>query len=182
MRRLLVLFALLLPACGGVRPVDIHDPRLPRADRLFLADAEDAVVVARAAVADAEDRLEDVQRWRARIADAGSLGAADGALQAMAAARVRLARLELDAAEAHRDLSAARLTRAYARTAMRRDLAVYELAPIDQAAEAAAARASAARDAVDQQRIALQEATTAFWQAFRQLAASGGDTRPLWRE
>ncbi len=182
--RELWLVLLVMGGCGGidVQPLDIHDPRLPRSDRLFLADAEDAVVVARANVAEADAVRAEVERWRARRAEAGSLGAADGPLDEMASARARLAGLEHEAAQADADLARARLALAYAQTAVRRDLAVYDLPPVEAATEAAAARAAQSHEAADSARVVLEEATGRFWTAYRGMAAGGGDTRPLWKD
>ncbi|MEZ4466632.1 MAG: hypothetical protein R3F43_19840 [bacterium] len=62
------------------------------------------------------------------------------------------------------------------------DVAVYDLAPIAADVEGWRTRTAAARDACQQQRDALEAATQAWWQAWRQYAAGGGDTRVLWRD
>jgi len=182
-RRMALALALLLPACGGVRPLSVGDPRLPADARRDVADAEDAVVAARARAADAEADWHAAAAFAERAADAGSrLGAAASALNQLATARLTLADAGLAVANAEQALAEARLTETYAETAMRHDLAVYELAPLNAEVESKRTEAAHLREAAQQQREALETTTQAWWTAWRQYTAGGGDSRPLWRE
>ena len=63
---LLVGLPLLLLACGGgpqTRPFALDDPRLSTDARRWIADAEDAVVVARSRAFAAESDLNSVRAW-----------------------------------------------------------------------------------------------------------------------
>lgn len=189
--RALTLCALcaLFIGCGpAVTPLALDDSRLPRETRRFVGDAEDAVTVARARVSDA--RAERRSRAAARDAllaappfpGAGPAMTATTQQSALADARVDLADAALEAAEAALALAEARLTLTYAESAVRHDLAVYDLAPLRARVEAARDAALAAEDTARLRRQAVEDATTAWWTAWRGYLAAGGDARAYWIE
>lgn len=114
--------------CGGsVATIDVHDERLPLEARRWVGDAEDAVTIATAELADAERALA-VEEARAKAvprAGSSSMAAAWGEL---AAARVKLAAAEVAQADGARRVARARRDLVLAETAVRYDLGVYELA------------------------------------------------------
>lgn len=181
------LLALLLAGCGGRAPeVNIHDPRLPVEARQWLADAQDAVVITRAGRDEARTELDAVRRWGAEVAGvqwpAGGAGVtAQAQLAALGEARLTLARLRLAAADRAIGLAEARLDLIAAETAMRHDLAVYDLAPLRQRTESAATAARAASADAERQREVALQAATAWWTTYGQYVASGGDPGALWR-
>lgn len=182
----LVALAGVLSACGPeVRPLDIHDPRLPADARRWIADAEDEVGIARTTLREARAVAREVRRWRLRLTTGTAWSGPQAAtaaqmMQQLTDARVALADREVDRARAGLDLALARRTEANATTAMRHDLAVYELAPIEARTEAAVSALRSADRAVLTQRQTVGDAETAWWAAYRGYVASGGDTRVLW--
>ncbi|MCB9524582.1 MAG: hypothetical protein H6702_14575 [Myxococcales bacterium] len=182
MRRTGWLLALgLLSGCGGaVVPVGVQDPRLPAAARRRVADAEDAVSVARARLAEARAEAAETARWRSRLQAEVTLGSATDALLAMAAARVALGQAEIDRGEAELAYARARLAQTYAEASVRHDLAVYELGPLTAASEGALAELQARRAATRDARLAAEQAAGTFWQAYGAHVRGGGDTRAYW--
>jgi hypothetical protein len=176
----------VLSACGPeVRPLDIHDPRLPAEARRWIADAEDEVGIARTALREARAEAREFRAWRRRLATGTAWSGPQAVtaaqmMQQLTDARVALADREVDRAQAALDLALARRIEANATTAMRHDLAVYELAPIEDRTEAAVSALRGADRAVLAQRQTVGDAETAWWAAYRGYVASGGDTRVLW--
>ncbi len=177
MRRSLLL-AVMLAGCAGVAPLGIHDTRLSRDARGLIADAEDALVVTRARRADALERLAEAQRQATRGSDLG--GEAAAARSAMDMHRVALGRAEVGLADAELALARARLTQTYAEAAMRHDLAVYELAPLEAETEQRRKLAQVARARHHELRLQLEEATTRWWTAYRAFVQGGGDASKPW--
>lgn len=176
--------AVLLLGCGPtVTPLSLHDGRLPPEARRWVADAEDAVVVARARLSDARIARRETAAWRGRLQAALPLpggGDVGSKLEALLEARTRFAAAQVQLGEAELDLTQARLQQAYAETAMRHDLDVYELEPIKEEVNAAQAEVGAAKAASDDAERAMSEATTAWWTAYRGFVAAGGDATALW--
>ena len=67
-----------------------------------------------------------------------------------------------------------------AETAMRHDLAVYDLDPLRRETERIRKEALALDDAIEEQRRKVEEVTTAWWKAFREYVAGGGSSSVLW--
>ncbi len=176
--RATLLGLLLCVGCGGVAPLGIHDPRLSREAQALIADAEDAVVVAVARVADARLHLREAQRGA--LQSPALSGDSAAAWTSMMLARSALAERRLELAGAEHALARARLTQTYAETAMRHDLRIYELGPIE--AETAQRRAAilAARTRVQEGRVALDEATTRWWTAYGIFVKGGGAVWKPW--
>ncbi|MEZ4268953.1 MAG: hypothetical protein R3F39_21560 [Myxococcota bacterium] len=180
--------ALALTACGGgVRMLATDDQRLPLEARRWVADAEDGVLVARAFRDRAAQRRADVLTRSRSLADeadtlAGS-GGGDAAerLRQVADARVALANAELRLAEAELAMSETRRAQINAETAVQHDLAVYDLAPLKGATEAALAQIRRQRSELDRQRAELEQLTSAWWESYARFTAQSGRRDLLWR-
>lgn len=170
--------------CGGVRPVDVHDERLPLEARLWVGGAEDAVAIARAAVDDERKELDDLERWADTLPSGKGAGAAVGGLvgrlRALADARVALGEARLDRAEAELALARASLELVYAETQMRYDLGVMDLAALRASRDGAKARLEATAESVDVALVAADKVAADFWSAYRAEAARGIDDTLVW--
>ncbi len=197
MRRMQTIIGLLFAAslligCGGhVKYLSLRDERLPLEARRWLADAEDEVAIARARVVDAENVLSKIEDYQEHMVGqlkdqwGGSRGGADGlkAWQMFAAyikERVGLAELTLKAANVAEDLAKMRLTQARAETAMRYDLAVYELPPIAEKVEKLRGEVAEMTKQVEGQRVRVERSAGEAWKVFHQFAKKGGVTNALW--
>jgi hypothetical protein len=183
-----VLGALLLAAVaggcgGGIEALDPRNPTLPPQSRLWIAGADDAVVIARASLEEARLAQGEVDRWaedlrrRTELGDAELLTRRDAWIEA----KRRYAAQQVELAEATLDLALARRSLANAQVAVAHDLGAYELEPLRQETVAAAGRVQGLHTAVRTGRAPVEAAATAFWQAYRRFSAGGGDTRPFWR-
>ncbi len=179
---LLILLGLPpLAGCGGgVAPLSVQDPRLPAAARRRVADAEDAVVVARARVAEARAQAGQLRHWRRQVAAEVQLGAATAPLLALADGRLAHAAAQVSLAEAEVAHAQARRSLTYAETAVRHDLRLYALAPLQATVAERLQALQAGRRAVQDARAAAQAQAGAFWQAYHAYVRGGGDTRSFW--
>ena len=178
--------------CGGnVKYLSLRDERLPLEARRWLADAEDEVAIARARVVDAENQSAKIEDYRQNMVKelkeqwGGARGGAAGlkAWQMFAAytdERVTLAELTLRAAQVAEDLARMRLTQARAETAMRYDLAVYELPPIAERVEKLRDEVAAMTKVVEAQRVKVEKSAGEAWKMFYQFARKNGVTNALW--
>jgi hypothetical protein len=192
MRYLITLSSLMLLAgCGGVRHLSLSDPRLPVEARRWLADAEDEVAITTARVADAEKKLEKIEAYKKNVVSQlkkswnKGTASADGqkawqAFNNYTETRVQLAEIILEAANESRRLAEMRLTQARAETAMRYDIAVYEIAPIVHEVEELRKSVAAYIKRVEAQRVKVEQSAGAAWKAFYQYAHKGGITNALW--
>jgi hypothetical protein len=182
---LVIAVALLAAGCGPrVARISLHDPRLPLDARRWLADAEDEVAIAGVSLEDAQHVLDEAHQFR-DYANAlrwpGTAGTARQRLEVMVRDRIDLGNAEVDAATARMNVANAQLIRARAETAVRHDIAAYDLQPITDAADAARQRLDGAVHEVEQRRIALDEATTQFWEAYGAFLRGGGaNANVLW--
>jgi hypothetical protein len=170
-RPVVAAFLVLLAAgCGPrVARLSLHDPRLPLEARRWLADAEDEVAIAAVSLEEAQHRLEEAHQFRDYASHLNWPGAAGNArqrLDQMVRERIDLANDEVDAANQRVAVAQAQLVRARAETAVRHDIAAYDLEPITAAADAARQQLDAAVQRVEQQQIASDTATTQFWEAY----------------
>ncbi len=194
MRRwLLSATALVLLGCGTVEVerLGLRDPRLPIEARRWLADAEDEVAIARARVEQSESELsahiDSRESLVVRLEETWSTGKASAQGSAAAAAffkyadeRVKLAELTVEAAARELQLARSRLTQARAETAIRYDLAVYEMGPIVHEVELKRKEVAAIKRTVEDQRVVVERTATEVWTKYAKFANSGGNTNALW--
>lgn len=182
--------ACLTSACGPrVARLTLDDPRLPLEARRWLADAEDEISIARASRDEATSALEEAREFRTYVNQtvlpnlprSGAASTAEQRLERMVQERIRVAELDLEAAEARIVLANAMLIRARAETAVRHDLAAYDLEPIVDATDAARREVDELAAELERQRIAVDEATTAWWESYGAYLAADGDSTVLWR-
>lgn len=181
------LAALFAGGCGqSVTIMHIHDDRLPTESRRWIADAEDAVAVAVALRDRMEERLEDVEKWRdtlyRRVQWTGGGGQAKPVLDQLVAARIQFAKMHLAKAVLELELAEAKQEKINAETAMRHDLAVYDLKPIRQKVDGIRAEVKAMAVALVDQRQALEKLTSQWWQAYAGYVKSSGDQTVMWVE
>ncbi len=184
---LLTLLVFLLPGCGGltVDRLSLSDPRLPVDARRWVADAEDAVVVSRARRNAASAELKDATRWQARVmATSDFKGTGGPSLQLkrdkMATARVDALTAGVDVADAEFELSKTRLQLIYAETAMRHDIAVYNMPPLQAAVAQRLQVVIKLREYHRNSRETALRDSDAWWSAWQKYAAGKNDTRPFW--
>ncbi|MBW2256181.1 MAG: hypothetical protein JRI25_16515 [Deltaproteobacteria bacterium] len=173
-----IVFALFfaLQGCASshagpkVEALSLRDPRLPEDALRWLADAEDEVAIGRARLDDAEDGLlvleaygEDLKARVGHLAQQSQKAAeVERGFADLSRARVRLQKLEL------------------AETAVRYDLAVYEIEPLLERVRAAEERVAEAQRAVEERRAEVDAAADAAWSAYARFVAGGGSTDVLW--
>lgn len=171
-----------------VAAIDLRDPRLPPAARSWLADADDTVTVARIGVDEALAARAHTVRWRSRMEGKLEWPAGDKASQAkstlaaFANARQALSDAHVASARAALDLAMAKRDKMRAETALRHDLAVYDLVPLRKAVADKRAALADTETRVADARQALDETQAAFWNAYGAYVKDGGDRRVLWRE
>lgn len=174
-------------ACGGqtITPLDPRDPALPLETRRLVSDVEDGIVVARAQVAAAERRLQNLEGVRDEVLDSphwetGGQGLRAG-LEELFEARVELAEQEVALADAGLQLSQVKYRLVTAERAMLHDLGRYELGPLQ--AEVAQVRSTLDERLAElqRQRGRLSSTTRAFWRGYGDLVANTRSaTRPFW--
>jgi hypothetical protein len=188
MSTLLLLFVI---GCGGVKHLSLSDTRLLIEARRWFADAEDEVAITTARVVDARKNLKRIETYQDTVVSElkkkwpKGKSSQDGlkawkAFDAYTEARVKLAEAILDAANESRNLAMMRLTQARAETAMRYDIAVYEIDPIIHEVEELRKSVANHTKIVEAQRIKVEKSAGAAWKAFYQFAQKGGITNALW--
>ncbi|MEE2758059.1 MAG: hypothetical protein VYA30_15480 [Myxococcota bacterium] len=182
-------FACLMVGCTGlnVDRLSLTDPRLPVDARRWVADAEDAVVISRAKRDEAGRLLKAVQSSLEKTLSAPAFDGPQGTTAKLKREQMALSRLDaataaLSLADAELGLSKARLRLIYAETAMRQDIAVYNMPPLQAAVDQALSAVVANRDAHRRAREAELKAADEWWSAWQSLAAKKGDTRPFWTQ
>jgi hypothetical protein len=185
----LLVTAVALCACGPrVSRIALDDQRLPLEARRWLADAEDEVSIASASHDEARNRLDEAREFRNYVnsdvnpnwPNNAQASQAESRLERLVQERIRLAQLGVDAAEARIVLAQALLVRARAETAVRHDIAAYDLEPIVEGADDARGDVNEYASRLEQQRIAVDEATTQFWEAYGAYLQGGGANTVLW--
>ncbi len=157
--------------CGAsVKPIDLHDPNIPLDARRFIADAQDAVSISRARLDDAEENYENTVRWRSELTTremwpAGSENVV-AKLDEFTDARVKMAELLRLRAEVELDLAEAKYTQATAETAMRNDIAVYDLEPIRAQSETTRNRLENVAVRIEEHRVVLDKITQEWWRVY----------------
>ena len=117
-----------------VKALSAADIRLPSAAKQRIADAEDAVLIAQSRFEDAQQMYEKTLEKNSKFNEQPpNLGSATTIAKELNAARVNYTALQANYAEVDLALSESRLQLVYAQTALRYDLAVYDLVPLNQA-------------------------------------------------
>lgn len=189
----LAILAVLFIGCGEtVARLDLRDPRLPVEARRWLADTEDEVAIARAMCDDLEAELKQLNEYQERLTEnieddwpedrsTGDEGKqASSAFKAYAKERVVFKKLELEEARAVLELAKARLMQARAETAVRYDIAVYELEPIIEEVESLKGKVADSTKRLEEQRIIVEESAGKAWMHYHIFAGKGGQTNALW--
>lgn len=190
-----IYFMVLFMVCSCAETVarlDLRDPRLPIEARRWLADTEDEVAIARAMRNDLKSELEQLKDYQEGMIDkiedawSGSKGAgsegktASESFEAYAKERIVLKKLELDRAGTVLELAKTRLRQARAETAVRYDIAVYDLKPIVEEVGALKNRVADSTKLVEQQRAVVEGLAGKAWQHYYRFASKGGQTNALW--
>jgi len=171
----LAILLLGASACAGqsVKPIDIHDPVISVESRRFVADAQDAVSIARSGLDYAEQEFAAAREQRSRLlaGDAWEGVSQDviDSFDTLLKARIRLAELRRDVAETRVDLARQKLREVYAETALRHDLAAYEMAPIRQQVDAQLEALREVNAQVAQQLLVVDQSSRAWWKSYRGL-------------
>lgn len=178
--------ALILVVAAGcaqnIERIDLHDETIPADARRLVADAEDSIAIARAKLDEAERELRETRTWRSELLDRDWPSGASSAVQKLsrlADGRVKLARLRVERAAANVELARAKFELITAKTAIRNDLAVYDLEPLRKRVD----REKAAFDELDrkfsEQRNEIAQLENEWWSAYASFAKEG-DTRFLY--
>ncbi len=182
----LLVLATLLAGCGTASTQSlIHHPLLPIEAKRRVADGEDGVTIAKAARDEARRDQAAVKAWRDRLLRQGSWGKDAPqdllkALRDMTGARLELQRLIVKKTEADLGVARAKLELAEAEVQVQHDLDVYDLGDYEQGLEAARAELRTRMRAVEDQRLALEKAGTAWWNSYADYLRNGGDRLRLW--
>jgi len=184
MQSLKVLCAYVLvvsaAACSQtVKPIGLQELVVPLDARRFVADAQDGVSIAKSHVDDAAMHLDKMQHWATTIADSGwpSNANARTALTRLSDARLKIVRMEFDLAEADYELAQAKYELVTARTAIRHDLATYELKPLRERQEAALANVGDLVKQIEAEQRTLEQLTGDWWAQYAGYSQGGGSTR-----
>lgn len=181
MKHLFLVLATLAVGCSsGVKPIGLHDSNVPLDARGFVADAQDAVSIARARRDDAAKDARLTENWRSELTNAamwpkGSEGLLKK-LETFADARVEMAEILLERAELQLELAEAKYILATAETAMRNDIAVYDLVPLRATTEDLRGQIEKANGQVEDQRIKVDKLTMAWWESYGEFTQGGKDT------
>ena len=187
MRWLSSLAVVLSLGCGpqNVTPLDPRDPSLPDQTRQWVADVADGVIAARTRRDAAERALTDAVADRARLTEGMRFTASGGndptgALRLMMEARVTLAELRLEHANARVALArqSERLTNA--EQSIRHGRGRYDLTPIERAHEAELQRVQSLAAELRDVQSRAHERTQEWWSAYHAYVQAGGETLPYW--
>jgi hypothetical protein len=180
--RVLAVFCCLLScssfmACQKkIQEISLSDKRLPAEARQKIADAQDAQIVARVRLDQALAQLQQAQEKQLRSLKL-NLGSANSSFQQLCSAKVNLADLQVKLAQAELELSQKRLQLVYAQTAQRYDLAVYEIAGLEQEVEQLKTRFLSFRSQVQSSKTEWERTLNAWWTAYGQM---GNQNQAYW--
>jgi hypothetical protein len=175
---------------SGVTRLSLRDHRLPTEARRWLADNEDEVAIAMSRLNDAQANLKTFISYekeiKKKLEKAWSKGKASAEgdkaaelFSVYALQRVKLAKTELIFAEKAFDLAGTRLTLARAETAVRYDLAVYELEPIAREVELLKKEVANCQKEVEQQMVKVEQSADELWNKYARYVSRGGVTNVL---
>lgn len=168
-----------------VQPIDLKDETIPVEARELVADAEDAIAIARAERDRAREDLERTRDWRDEILGRDWPSGADsilGELRRLADARVRLEELRVQRAEERIELAEARYRLITARTAIRQDLAVYDLEPLKEEVDEAGGEVDAIDEKIESKRGEVAQMENDWWNRYADWVDQGNDSRSFYVE
>ncbi len=182
LRSFVLLVAFSLSACGQtVQPLSLRDPAIPLEARKLLADTQDAVSIARLKRDGALRKRRRVLEWQKDMVEERTwpkdASAAKTKLVELAVARVTLAEDELMVAEKGLALSEAKYTLLIAQTAMRNDLAIYELKPLEDDVDLIRSELTTSTEKLLAQIDKVDKLTSSWWNAYSGFVAKGGNSR-----
>ncbi|MDF1562005.1 MAG: hypothetical protein P1V51_03130 [Deltaproteobacteria bacterium] len=176
----------LSAACGGkqVKALSIFDERLPPDSRRWVADADDQIIVARAWRDEMRAHHADTRRWKNEVVAwmewPQKSAAARKAIDTLADQRLTIAELERDKAETQFDLALAKWELVMAETAMRHDIAIYELAPLEERVKGYRAEIESIAKELETEKLTLEKVEAEWWRAFAEFVKLGGRGEVLW--
>lgn len=181
MKRLLTICVLALvtavAGCAGqtVEPIDIHNPIISVESRRFVADAQDAVSIARSAANEDRRQLAEAKERRKELLASEAWKDVPKSVmqsfQKLLDARIELAELRLELAEAELALAEEKLVEVYAETAVRHDLETYELEPIRKSVDKRLEKVRQVNRQIGEHLVSVDKASRAWWKSYRGLLA-----------
>lgn len=164
-----------------VHTLSLSDARLPAAAKQRIADGEDAVLIAQTQVAQAKKFLEEsITRQMRFIQSAPDLGSLQGSSESLMNQRVSLREQELQYLKADLALSKSRLRLIYAQTAMRYDLKVYNLQPLEKKMKQDQSKMLRLRSQLKPARKQWETDLSDWWTAYGQWAKNNQSTHQFW--
>jgi hypothetical protein len=177
----IMLFISLIGCQQHVRVLSLSDARLPAAAKQRIADGEDAVLIAQTQVAHAKKVLDKTVARQVRfLQSAPNLGTVQNSSESLMAQRVGLREQELKYLQADLALSRSRLRLIYAQTAMRYDLKVYNLEPLENSMKKDQKRMLRLRAQLKPARKQWETSLSTWWTAYRQWAQGSQGTHQFW--
>lgn len=175
-----------LSACATeVEPISLRDPAVSLESRKLLADLQDAISIARLKRDGARRNLASTLQWQQDMIEQrawpSQASAAVEKLRAVATGRIALAELELELRQAELELAQSKYVLATAQTAMRHDLAVYELEPIRRDTETIRSRVGQLQGQQERKIQELDKLDQAWWSAYNAYINKGGNSRVFYQ-
>lgn len=176
----MLLCIALCSACSKqVKPISTKNPVLSEDSQRLLADTEDALSIRRAARDDARRALKGSEARSKNLLERdwpANASAPLGKLKALEKARIEYAELQLDFAQAELELAQSNYDYTTAQTAMRHDLAVYELEPLKESKVKSRAKKDELFKKVDTKRTEIDKLEAAWWTAYASFVKGGGES------
>ena len=173
-----------LAACSRrVKPIDLHDETIPIEARRLVADAEDSIAIARANLEEAKRNLGKTRQWRDDLLNRDWPSEASSALQKLqrlASARVELADLQVEKAEQEVELAEAKYELVTAKTAIRHDLAIYELDRLRKRMTREEEDVETLGAEIASRRKRIAQLSNKWWDAYGAFVQGGGESRALY--
>ncbi len=190
---IILLFVVSACASGITRVprLDLRDSRLPIDARRWLADTEDEVVIARSRMDDIYDRLDRIKTYQKSLKSESVFTSAKGAkagagkteelFNNYAMAQVNLTEMQFKTAQKVFELARARLNQARAETAIRYDLAVYEMEPIVLEVDNMKKEVAAAQIQLQSKQADVEKSADNLWRGYAKFVKEGGSTNIFWK-
>lgn len=174
-----------------VDQLSLRDPRLSLDARRWLADAEDEVVIAQAGVDIATERLNRIKEYQKKLTQekvflADSKGTADAAkmenvLRTYIQAQLKLETVRVEISKKAQLLTQARLTQVRAETAIRYDLAIYDMTPIVDEVDSLKSTLAGSQTLLEKHRATVEKHAAELWRTYSAFVKKGGITRNFWK-